>query len=113
MRLEISPGLRYVSGIAVKVTAVLGIVHIALSALCRALEVPAPSPLSVALAGAMLFLPGVALHWRWYWYMQGRKARAAGAVLPPQARDALPFNLGTLKTMIDAFENGYTGQCYL
>ncbi|KZV72290.1 cytochrome P450 [Peniophora sp. CONT] len=106
----ISPGLRYVSGIAVKVSGALAIAHIVLSALCNALEVPAPSILAVGVIGVALFLPGVALNRRWRWYRQGRKAKAVGAVLPPQARDAMPFNLGTLKTMLDAFETGYTGR---
>ncbi|VDB95399.1 unnamed protein product [Peniophora sp. CBMAI 1063] len=112
MKMEISPGLRYLAGIAVKMTAGLTVAHMGLSALCRALEVQTPSILLIGAGSAALFLPSVALYWRLWWFVQGRKARAMGATLPPEAKDALPFNLGTLKMMIDAFENGYTGEAY-
>ena len=109
--MTVPPGLRFLCRVLPIPLVSIVLVHYAVVYGCNVAGYTPPSFKLFALAVVTLWLPVLSVVRRWEHFMNGRRARANGAILPPMVRDWTPFNVGIIKKMVNRFKRGYPGNC--
>jgi len=110
---DVPPGVQYVAINALKLSVPITTIHLLLLVLQDHLPIPPISLRATILAGLALALPVAAISRRVTNFLIRRRAAAKGAILPGAVVDPWPFNLGTLRTLIDIFNSGYIGDGFI